>query len=336
MSNNQGKKTFWQRPEGATGMLFLAAGIVGGAYGLYKVLPFIIEMFQNLWTAIALGVPLAILFVMITDKKVRTLLWYFYKTAMRKLTSAFITIDPIGILNVYVEDLMKKSRIMGQRITELKGQVGKLKRQIEQNHADKEHALATASQFGKRGDDLNEKLHARKAARLAESSAKLKKLLTTMDFLSKIITKMKKASDFMIEDTKDKVEHMEREHEYIKTSHSVMKSAKAIIAGDDDKKLMFDQAMEHVVDDIGYKLGEMESFMEDSQDWLANVDIQNAVFEEKGLEMLEAWDNKIEKTFLLEEGKDFHVVKNAPQKTAVPVKQNSGKSVNNSDYSSFV
>ncbi len=340
MSNNKVQKTFWERPEGTPGMLILAAAIAASGYGLYVGLPYIITLLQNLWTALALGGSLAVVLALASDRKVRNLVWYFYKSFVRKLTGAFVTIDPIGILNIYVEDLVKKSHTMAQRIQELKGQVGKLKNQIARNREDLNNNLALASKAREMGKDQMEiTLYSNKAARIKGSNAKLEKLLATMDMLSKMIVKMKKASDFMIEDTKDKVKHMEEEHEYIKSSHSVMKSAKAIIAGDNDKKMLFDQAMEHVVDDIGFKLGEMESFMDDSQAWLSNVDIQNAVFEEKGLGMLEEWDNKIAKTFLLEEGKDFQVLNNLNTKKAEPVKLNSTKSVNNggnSKYSSFM
>lgn len=55
---------------------------------------------------------------------------------------------------------------------------------------------------------------------------------------------------------------------------------------------MFDQAMEAIADDIGRKVGEMEHFMEISENFMSSIDLQNGVFEEKGLEMLDKWEKE--------------------------------------------
>jgi len=54
----------------------------------------------------------------------------------------------------------------------------------------------------------------------------------------------------------------EQERKAIRASHSAMKSAMNIIAGNSDKKEMFDRALEVIADDVSMKIGEMERFME--------------------------------------------------------------------------
>ena len=71
-----------------------------------------------------------------------------------------------------------------------------------------------------------------------------------------------------------------------------MKSAMNIISGDADKRHMFDQALEAIADDVSQKVGEMERFMEVSENFMQSVDLQNGVFEEEGLRMLEQWENE--------------------------------------------
>ena len=65
---------------------------------------------------------------------------------------------------------------------------------------------------------------------------------------------------------------------------------------------MFDQAMEVIADDVANKVGEMERFMELSADFMDSVDLQNGVFEEQGLKMLEEYEKK--STLLLLGGKE--------------------------------
>jgi hypothetical protein len=53
---------------------------------------------------------------------------------------------------------------------------------------------------------------------------------------------------------------------------------------------MFDQAMEVIADDVANKVGEMERFMEMSSNFMNSIDLQNGVFEEQGLKMLEDYE----------------------------------------------
>ena len=55
---------------------------------------------------------------------------------------------------------------------------------------------------------------------------------------------------------------------------------------------MFDEALEAVADDVSQKVGEMERFMEVSSSFMDSIDLQNGVFEQEGLEMLEKWEKE--------------------------------------------
>jgi hypothetical protein len=71
-----------------------------------------------------------------------------------------------------------------------------------------------------------------------------------------------------------------------------MKSAMNIIAGNSDKREMFDQALEAIADDVSSKIGEMERFMEMSTNFMQSIDLQNGVFEEEGMQLLEKWEKE--------------------------------------------
>ena len=103
---------------------------------------------------------------------------------------------------------------------------------------------------------------------------------------------MHQNSEILLEDTKDQVALKEQERKAIRASHSAMKSAMTVISGDPDKRAMFDMAMEAVADDVANKVGEMERFMEMSSSFMDSVDLQNGIFEEEGLKMLEQWEQK--------------------------------------------
>ena len=75
----------------------------------------------------------------------------------------------------------------------------------------------------------------------------------------------------------------------------------SIISGDPDKRAMFDMAMEAVTEDVASKVGEMERFMEVSANFMNSIDLQQGVFEEDGLKMLEKWEKESTSLLLGEE-----------------------------------
>ncbi|MGK0388589.1 MAG: hypothetical protein ACI94Y_001319, partial [Maribacter sp.] len=135
-------------------------------------------------------------------------------------------------------------------------------------------------------------LKSRKAGRLKESNIKLDDLYRKMEILYRVLTKMYENSEILLEDVKDQVMVKEQERKAIRASHSAMKSAMNIISGDGDKREMFDMALEAIAEDVSQKVGEMERFMDMSTNFMDSVDLQNGVFEEEGLKMLEMWEKE--------------------------------------------
>ena len=99
-----------------------------------------------------------------------------------------------------------------------------------------------------------------------------------------------------------------------------MTSAMDIIKGDSDKRAMFDQAVEVIADDVANKVGEMERFMELSDTFMNSVDLQNGVFEEEGMKMLEKFEK--ESTLLLM-GDTAGLDLNAPRATPEELRKDS-------------
>jgi hypothetical protein len=287
-------KTFWEKPEGTTGMIFGALGLIAGGFGLYKLLPFLITLTQNLFTLIGLGLGLAGTIYVIADPKFRNLLFYAYKSVMRGATSIFITIDPIGIIENYVDTLKDNLRKINLQISNLRGQIEIVKEQITSNERQvKQNMLQVqaASKEPKRYA-LQQKLATRSAGRLTESNKTLKELLVKLEGLYRCLNKTQEAADFLIQDIEDDVSVKKIERKTILASHSAIKSAMKIINPKDDKKAMFDAALEFMAEDVGNKVGDIEHFMEVSEGFLSGVDLQNGIFEAQGWELLEQWEKE--------------------------------------------
>ena len=301
MSEEFKPKSFWRKPEGFTGALFLLGLILGAGFLITAFIGFF-------FTTVGMVAGLAVLGLLIftaLDNKARTLVSYMYKSSMRWITSMFIKIDPISILKSYVDDLKSNLRKMNKQINMIRGQMHKLQEMILNNKKDIADNLNQAS-AAKNNEQRNVViLKSRKAGRLKESNVKYEDLLRKMEVIYRVLRKMYENSSILAEDIEDQVNVKEQERKALLAGHSAMKSAMNIIKGDKDKRAMFDQALEAVADDVSNKVGEMERFMEMSESFMQSVDLQNGIFEEEGLKMLEKWEMESDSLLLGEAKEDI-------------------------------
>ena len=296
------KKSFWQKPEGMTGLVFLL-GLIGGAgYLLFTYGSVLQVILQNTLYLTGLIVLLVAIAYVVLDPRMRSLVWYMYKSLMRWITGVFVNIDPIGILKNYVDDLKSNISKMRKQIGTLRGQMRKIQGLMEKNEKDIQDNLKLAKAAKEKNMDQQMLLSTRKAARLKETNKKYQALYNKMEVMYRILDKMHKNSEILLEDTQDQVKLKEQERKAIRASHSAMKSAMSVISGDPDKRAMFDMALEAIADDVANKVGEMERFMDMSSKIMDSVDLQNGIFEEEGMKMLEEWEK--ESTLMLLEGGD--------------------------------
>lgn len=329
MSKKAAIKSFWKRPEGKTGLIFLIGLVAGGGFLLTAALPTLIWLSGQVLGLAAMLLVLGAIIYMVLDPKMRNLVGYMYKSVMRWITGLFIQIDPIGILKSYVDELKGNLRKMNKQISMLRGQMHQLKELIIKNQREIKSNLQLANQAKNSDKKAQMVLKTRKAGRLRESNMKLEDLYKKMEVLYRVLTKMYENSEIMVEDITDQVMVKEQERKAIHASNSAMKSAMSIIKGNGDKRAMFDQALEAIADDVSQKVGEMERFMDMSDTFMKSVDLQNGVFEEEGLKMLEKWENEgvslllgEEKASLLMEAEDDGNVLDLDAPIQRPVKVN--------------
>ena len=331
-------KSFWQRPEGVTGMLVLSGLVIGGGFLIATFWSVLVALAANTLTLAAMLVALGAIIYMVLDPKMRNLVWYMYKSVMRWITGIFVQIDPIGILKSYVENLKDNLRKMNKQIAQLRGQMHKLKEVIVNNQKQIETNLSMASKARDSDKQNIMILKSRQAGRLKDSNLRLEDLYRKMEVLYRVLTKMYENSQILMEDIQDQVMVKEQERKAIHASSGAMRSAMSIISGDPDQRAMFDQAMEAITVDVANKVGEMERFMEMSASFMDSVDLQNGVFEEAGLKMLEKWE-KEGVSLILGEEKDNLLLKANDDREVLdlnqPIKERVKDPAHRNQYDSF-
>ncbi|MGB3798515.1 MAG: hypothetical protein WA952_01800, partial [Lewinella sp.] len=173
---------------------------------------------------------------------------------------------------------------------------------------------------------------------LKDSNIKLEELYKKMEVLYRVLTKMYENSQILAEDITDQVAVKEQERKAIHASHGAMNSAMSVIQGDPDQRAMFDMAMENITEDVANKVGEMERFMEVSANFMDSVDLQNGVFEEEGLNMLEKWEKESNSLLLGEEKSTLLLQANTDSEVLdldAPVPERAKKTGGANQYDSF-
>jgi hypothetical protein len=181
-------------------------------------------------------------------------------------------------------------------------------------------------------------LKSRRAGRLRDSNVRLEDLYKKMEVLYRVLSKMYENSQVLMEDIQDQVKVKEQERKAIHASHSAMSSAMSIISGDPDKRAMFDMAMEAVAEDVGNKVGEMERFMEVSAGFMQSIDLQNGIFEEDGIKMLEKWEKESSSLLLGGEKENLLIQANSDADVLdldAPIKEPIREANHRNQYDSF-
>jgi hypothetical protein len=296
----QDLKSFWSRPEGKTGMIFIVLAAAALVYGWGQIVPFIVSMLADTLHMVYLAAILgAILFVVFSS---RTHL--MFRLLMRAITGMIINIDPIGILKDHLSQMRKRRDVMSQQISNVSGQIQYLKNIIDKNQAlanenmrlaahAKKIATTTADQNEQLRMALQMKAKANQAGRLQKSNLSYQQLLGKLQNIYDLLSKWAVHIDFYIEDTDNEVKQAEIEYKTINTAYRAYRTALAVIKGTGDEKELYNQTMEKLAEEAGRKLGEMEDFQRLAQNFMDTIDLENGAVETEALEKLDAYEQKL-------------------------------------------
>lgn len=312
-SLNTKAKSFWERKEGTTGMI--AIGLAG--LGVFLSLDFLTAVLGKLIlvlgqtiTIISLGGVLFAMYLILSNKRVRTLGSYMFKSVMRAITGWFVEIDPIGIMRNYIAESKKKREVMNESIAKLRGQIKLCEKSIIDNEQVYNNSMAEYKVATQKGLTTAQTLAARQAERMQKvNEQNLKPIHAQMSAHLRALSKYYEATDVIIKDMEQEVETQHNLREMMKASYGAMSMAKKIMQGGEEREL-YDMAMENSVMDFGMKLGEIENFMENSKGFIESLDIANGVADAKAMDRLREWEAQAESLVLGNEKR--HLIEQQP------------------------
>lgn len=93
----------------------------------------------------------------------------------------------------------------------------------------------------------------------------------------------------MLDDMKNDLELKKDLYHSVTKGNNALKSAMSIFNGDVEKRLMVEQSMDFLKDDIAGKLASMKKAISYSSDFMKSIDLENASYQVEGLRMLEEY-----------------------------------------------
>jgi len=284
-TSQQELKSYWNRPGGKFG-IFAGIGILG-LIGFY-VMPFLTTV---VWNTLNFGIALAglALFIYaITNRKLRLSLFYFYEILMKKLVGVVIELDPFIIAEDYLGDMVEQREKLYQQSIEVDAQKEKINLKIKEKK-DEIKKLMTKAQVAKDKNMLPELGNAtRQIGRLDEYVAQLTPIHDNLLRIGDYLTKIHKNSAYLIEDAKNELELKKDLYKSVTSGNQALNSALKIFKGDPEKKLLVEQSMEYLKEDIAGKLANMKKAIGYSADFMQSIDLDNATYQQEGLKLLES------------------------------------------------
>lgn len=307
-------KSYWSRPGGKFGVI---AGIgLLAAIGFY-VIPILTTIVWNTLNFAIAVTSLAIFLYCITHRKLRLSLFYLYEIIMKKLVGVVIELDPFIIAEDYINDMQKQREKLYAQSVEVQGQKERIDMKIKEKEDEKNHLMSKA-RVAKENNMLPELGNAtRQIARLDEYVKQLTPISVNLTRIDDYLTKIYKNSAYLIEDAKNELELKKDLYNSVSSGNKALNSALKIFKGDPEKKLLVEQSMEYLKEDIADKLGSMKKAISYSTEFMRSIDLDNATYEQQGLEMLENFNPGDLK---LSEGQ----VKAGPVTTVTPGKVDTG------------
>lgn len=280
-------KSYWSRPGGKFGII-AGLGILA-VIGFY-VVPILTTIVWNTLNFAIAVTCLALFLYCITNRKLRLSFFYFYEILMKKLVGIVIELDPFIIAEDYIHDMEKQREKLYNQSVEVQGQKEKIDMKIKEKQDEMNHLLSKAK-VAKENNMLPELGNAtRQVARLQEYIKQLDPIANNLSRIDDYLTKIYKNSAYLIEDAKNELELKKDLYNSVSSGNKALNSAMKIFKGDPEKKLLVEQSMEYLKDDIADKLGNMKKAISYSSDFMKSIDLDNATYEQQGLEMLESFN----------------------------------------------
>lgn len=291
------EKRVWTGSERVMGYIVALAILFAAGYGLSLILPFIITLFTNLITAIALvGGTIIVCGVIISNRKMISLA---YQIIIKKIWSAMINNNPITIMEIQYSTWLKEKEKLNDDIKTLMAAEQDLLKVMKENQDEANQRMSEAKvaenlAVERNNPDYQKKatVNAIKAKRRVDSNTmfipKLQAIQTSLNYCKRVF----EAWESDLELLRDDIQEKKRNLAILSKTNGVFKMAQSYINGNSNARIIFDEANEAYAAKVSEYVANIKRFTEQSRDWVLNKDIQESMDSQSGQQMLSMYDEE--------------------------------------------
>lgn len=320
-------RSFWNRKEGTTGKIVLAAAAVGAGgfllFGWGLILPFLIGVAGN---TLQLGIMVALAAALtspIWSSRVRLVTRLAFEQTMRWTTGMFIQIDPIGILRDNIKEIRGQVQEFDKAVSSISGVRQRLyddiesqKVGIEKNRqlaasTDTQMALlqkkvdsapASAPVSARALQEVNLKLESMRLqkqnyAQLAgfqlQTIRTEQPLLGSADDMYDKLSRIRQLAASRADTLNAQTDLLEKRHAMMQSVGMALRAGNKILKGDPNQQALIEQDIDYLNNEASDTLGALADFNKWSDSYLTDMDIQNGAAAESAFKVFAQMEQKM-------------------------------------------
>lgn len=272
----------------------IGLGIVGFWFW-GTIAEFVQQTLKSTLLTVLYGAPLAILAGSIFLYP--TAWWMGYKTLCKKITSFFIRIDPLSMMDRYVEILSDKLTNLNEIKVQLQGRQVAAQRRIEAlNKEVKDHLARGQAALKQKQMDVasieGSRLEGAKKS-IEVYTPNYERMTRSLEFLNALSQNW----GVSIVQLREEIARKREEFETLRDEAKAMHQAEAFLSGDTDEGRVYQESLKALEYNVTQKIAYIEDFEKRSKDIMAGIQVDNQAQHDTGLKALE--DSLRDNTLLL-------------------------------------
>lgn len=285
-------KISWDKPEGKLGKFVAALGVGALGFGLYKILPFLATM---AWNAVSFTVAVFILLLLIallTSKKFWSTLSTGYLILMHKILYAFVSSDPIAILNDYIHKLELQIENVDKAMKNFRGLIEQNKRRLRETEEKLQDNIAKRKHYEKQGKtEFLPQIDQMILLHEQNKQSRLERLQTSERWME-ALEKVREYAKFSVNTNREKISVFKEQYQEAKEAAKAAKSLKNAVHGNPNLVENFEVAMEVMEQQMSANIGEVEDMLQATTGLLREADLERGIASERAQEILARYDRK--------------------------------------------
>jgi hypothetical protein len=287
MDTQSGIKSFWERPEGTAGKVIVGGVVAAGLFALYTFLPFLITLAENtIYLGALLGV-LAVMCFIVTSQRIKSLAFYGFSMVCRAITSVFVNLDPVAILEAFVRDMKTKRETVNKAIESMMAVRNKSlqSQKLKQKEMNEFVKMVEIAQTQPNSDEKVAEL----TGKIGRRDAAVQGYQTNIDFANETISTLQRIDrviEYHINNSADEAEQLKQDNDMAMSMLRATAAANEAL-GDTDKVDIRNMAADVIRGRVSKATAEVENLLNATRNVQGEIDLSNLTLQANGRAKLE-------------------------------------------------